>query len=277
MSNADVTPSRIDRATVVAIALLAYAFTNLTHEGAGHGGACALVGGEPVALNAIYFECEKAGLGPAADRWVASGGTLVNLAFGGAVVIAYRALGRAASGKLRYFLWILATLSFLQATGYWLFSGLGAIGDWAEVTRGLAPAWAYRLGLTVVGAAGYVLTIGVSVRALHALVGAAGDASERARVSRDLTLWPYLAGGAMYLAAGALNPLSPLLVLISAAAASLGGTSAMAWMASLLRSDKRFPPPETPALAMTRSWPWIVAGAIATLVFVAVFGRTVKL
>ena len=30
---------------------------NVLHEGAGHGGACLLVGGKPLALSSVYFEC----------------------------------------------------------------------------------------------------------------------------------------------------------------------------------------------------------------------------
>ena len=33
--------------TVIAIALVAYALTNVAHEGIGHGGMCVAMGGEP--------------------------------------------------------------------------------------------------------------------------------------------------------------------------------------------------------------------------------------
>ena len=53
---------RIDRATLVAIAVVAYALANLVHEGLGHGGACLLAGGRPVALSAIHFESDLGSL-----------------------------------------------------------------------------------------------------------------------------------------------------------------------------------------------------------------------
>ena len=48
--------------TVLAIALVAYALTNVAHEGLGHGGMCVALGGEPRVLNAVYFDCGEEGL-----------------------------------------------------------------------------------------------------------------------------------------------------------------------------------------------------------------------
>ena len=76
----------------------------------------------------------------------------------------------------------------------------------------------------------------------------------------------YVAGGLLYVAAGLLNPESPMLVLISAAAASFGGASALAWMTQLLRNRERYPPSSEPALGIARSWPWLVAGALTAAV-----------
>lgn len=70
----------LDLPTILAIGLLAYAVANLAHEGLGHGGVCVAVGGRPQEFNAIYFECDKSALGPGAIRWIAAGGSLVNLA-----------------------------------------------------------------------------------------------------------------------------------------------------------------------------------------------------
>ena len=55
------TPSAaaLDLPTVIAIALVAYALTNVAHEGLGHGGMCVAMGGEPLVLNAVYFECGR--------------------------------------------------------------------------------------------------------------------------------------------------------------------------------------------------------------------------
>ncbi len=260
---------RLDHATLVAVALGVYALVNLAHEGLGHGGACLLLGGEPRTLNAVYFDCGEAGLSGAARRLLAAGGTLANLVLAACGALALRG---AARGWWRYALWLFTTLNLFQATGYWLFSGLGGVGDWAEVVAGLAPPPLARGGLALAGGLGYWASVRFSLKGLSAMLAPEPAGLARAR---RLTLLPYLAGGSLYVAAGVLNPLSPLLVLVSAAAASFGAASALAWMTELLRDTARFPRgPRHQALP--RSLPALVAGVLAALVFVAL-GRGLRL
>ena len=263
--------ARVDRLTLIAVAVVAYAITNVTHEGLGHGGACVIVGGEPRGLNAVYFDCGEEKLGVAAVRWVAAGGTLVNLVVAALAWTGLRLSGHAVTVG-RYFLWLVMTLSLLQATGYWMFSGFANIGDWAAVTEGLAPAWLFRVLLSVAGCGGYYLSIRV---ALAALVPFLGPSAGRVAHARTLMLVPYLAGGVLYVSAGFLNPESLLLVLISGAAASFGGTSGLAWMWNLLRAPARTEV-QTPPLAVPRSPAWIALAAIVAGLFIGVLGRTVR-
>ena len=259
----------LDRLTLVAVALAVYALVNVAHEGLGHGGACVLVGGRPLALNAVYFECGEDGLSALAGRLVSAGGTLVNLALG-AVGAGLLARGRA-SGWWRYALWLFTTLNLLQATGYWLFSGLGNVGDWAAVSAGLEPHALARVALTLAGGLGYVATVVFSLRQLAPLLGPGAASLARAR---QLTLAPYLAGGCLYVVAGLFNPVGLRLVLISAAAASFGGASALAWMAELLRDTARYPRAAGDE-PLPRSAAWLATGGLAAALFVAVLGRTV--
>lgn len=272
-SSSAVARGRIDIPTLIAIGLVAYAITNLSHEGLGHGGACVLLGGKAVGLNAVYFDCDEVGFSDAAVKGVAAGGTIVNLVFG-AIFAAGLHLAARAELRLRYFLWLLMTLSLLQATGYWLFSGLGNIGDWAKVVKGWEPVFLWRGLLAVAGGVGYYLSVRLALRTLSTMLG---GGSARARDARILTLVPYLAGGAMYVIAGLFNPISLLLVLISAAAASFGGASALAWMTPMLRDVKRYPAPDAPPVVLGRSLPWIVAGAVVAGVFIVVLGPTLAL
>lgn len=261
--------------TLIAIALVAYALTNVVHEGLGHGGTCAALGGEPRVLNAIYFDCGEDGLSGASSRWISAGGTLANLAFAGftAILLAARAV-REVSG--RYFLWLFLTLNLLQAFGYWMFSGLGGIGDWQAVVAGFPNYALWRIALAVVGTACYMfVAVPLALRGLEPFLGA----SEPARLerARRLTLPAYFAGGALYVSAGLFNPESPMLVLISAAAASFGGASALAWMTQLLRNRRRYPPAEGEPLGIGKSWPWLVAGALVAIVFIGVLGPGIAL
>jgi hypothetical protein len=264
-------PKSTSRATLVAIAVVAYALANLVHEGLGHGGACLLAGGRPLALSAIHFEEDPGSLGAAAQKWVAAGGTIANVALGVLALAALRATRQASN--TRYFLWLFTTVNWLQAAGYWLFSGLGNVGDWAAVIEALSPHWALRLGLALVGGAAYV---GVVVFSLRELAPFLGGGAERLRLAVELTLVPYLAGGTLYVAAGLPNPVGLRLVLISAAAASFGGTSALAWMAQLLRNETRFPPREGEPPPLPRSTSWLVAGAVVALLFVLVLGPGIR-
>ncbi len=260
--------------TLIAIALVAYALTNIAHEGLGHGGLCVAMGGEPRTLNAVYFDCGEEGLSNAASRWISAGGTLVNLALAALTGLVLGArIVRAPTG--RFFLWLFLTLNLLQGTGYWMFSGLGGIGDWQAVIAGRPHYVLWRIGLTFAGVAGYCVSIWIALRTLAPFLGAT-DPERLARAHR-LTILPYLAGGVLYVTAGLLNPESPWLVLISAAAASFGGASALAWMSQLLRDRRRFPPAAQAAIGIEKSWPWLVAGVLVAVIFVGVLGPGIAL
>jgi hypothetical protein len=262
----------LDRLSLIAIACVAYAIANIAHEGLGHGGACRAVGGRPVAVSAVHFEGDVEGLPPSARRWQAAGGSLLNLALGLTCLAPLRR--RTAATPARYFLWLLGTLNLLQAFGYGLFSGIGGIGDWAVVVRGFEPAWAWRVGLALLGGVGYWMTIALSLRLLLTFIG---DAPGRIARAVTLTLVPYVAGGILYVAAGLLNPHGLRLVAISAAAASFGGASAFAWMAQLLRDTRAYPPSPEPALALRPSLGWRLAGILVAAVFILVLGPSIPL
>lgn len=256
---------RVDRLSLVAIAVVAYALANLVHEGLGHGVTCIALGGHLLAFSAVHAQCDVAS--GVASGAVMVAGTVANLLAGAvALLILRRWTSLAVSGRV--FLWLFMTVSFLQGTGYWLFSGLANVGDWAQLVADIEPRWPYRIALAVAGGAGYRAAIGLGLRTLNQFVG--GGPGRLAR-ARTLAMVPYLAGGVLYLAAGALNPVSPRLVVVSAAAASLGGTSALAWMTRLLVKPA-YPPGSDDGCVIDRSPGWLVAGCIAGAVFVGVLG-----
>jgi len=252
--------------TIAAIAIVATVIANFIHEGLGHGGMCIATGGQPLVLSTVHFECG------ADTRLVAAGGTLANLAFGGLFWIASRAVKQTASW--RYFFWLLMTFNLFHAGGYFLFSGIGNIGDWAVVVGGWQPAWAWRIGLFALGAVTYfILFVPLALRELRPFLGM--DSEIRVRRARQFTLVPYLAAGVLSCAAGALNPVGPLLILISAAAASFGGNSGLAWMWTLLRSP-RIPSSGFQVPEVERSQGWMTAAVVLAIVFVAGLGPGVK-
>jgi hypothetical protein len=88
-------------------------------------------------------------------------------------------------------------------------------------------------------------------------------------------LVPYLTAGVLACVAGALNPLGPLLILISAAAASFGGNSGLAWMWNLLYGP-RIPSSEFQMPEIERSRGWIIAAVILAIGFIMGLGPGVK-
>lgn len=256
-----------DPLTIVCVALAAYMVSNLLHEVVGHGGACLTVGGRPLAVSTVDMQCSVD------HRLVTAGGTIVNLL----AAALFCALGRAAGPRnvvWRYFFWIAMTLNMFGAAGYFAFSGVGGFGDWAVFIRGFEPAWAWRVGLALFGALAYLLAIRISLLELRPLIGS----DRRGRYSRGVQLsrLPYFAGGTLACLAGALNPAGWILVALSAAASTFGGSSALLWMMELLRGGW-IPPgsaPDPPPIP--RSWGWIATAAIGACLWVALLGPGLK-
>jgi hypothetical protein len=119
----------------------------------------------------------------------------------------------------------------------------------------------------------FLAFVPLSLRELRPFLGS--DAEIRVRRARQLTLAPYLTAGILSCIAGALNPVGPLLILVSAAAASFGGKSGLAWMWTLLRGPL-IPSSGLQMPEIERSWRWMVAAVILALVFIAGLGPGVK-
>jgi hypothetical protein len=250
-----------DFLTVVAIGAIAAICGNVIHEALGHGGACLVTGGHPLALSTVHFECEGEG------KLVAAGGTLANLIAG----VVFRAAARATrqSTRLRYFFWLSMTVNLFAAGGYFLFSGIGNIGDWAAVIEGYQPAALYRVLLTMLGVVTYLGFMWISLREMQPFLGT--DRARRLQRARRLTLAPYFTGGILACAAGIFNPVGPILIVISAAASTFGGASGLIWMDEWLKgsliatSEFQMPP-------LTRSNAWLIGAAILAIAFVGFLG-----
>ena len=257
-----------DAYTVASISILAYMLGSLLHEGAGHGGACVLSGAKPLVLSSVHFECSVD------TRLVMAGGTIANFI----AAALFFLLGRLTSGRYppwKYFCWIAMTINLFTATGYFLFSGIGGIGDWAAFIQGLDPQWAWRIGLTIVGAIAYFYSARLSLLELRPLIGS--DPEERFRRAVRLSRIPYFVGGIFMCIAGALNPRGMILILISAAASTFGGTSGLIWDTFWLRSAN-FVPYGNPAepLPIERSWTLIATACVLAIVFLAVLGPSIR-
>src|SRR5436853_2135994 len=130
-------PPLPDLLTVTAIALVAYAASNVLHEAVGHGGACVALGGKPIVLSSVHFDCGEEAISTLARRGVAAAGTIVNFIAGAIGLGAFRATKPVRKPHIAYFLWLFTTLNLLMGAGYFLFSGVGYVGDCADVASGL--------------------------------------------------------------------------------------------------------------------------------------------
>jgi hypothetical protein len=256
---------------VTGIALVAYAAANVVHEAVGHGGACLVLGGKPLVLSSVHFECGEQAMSELAVRGVAAGGTIVNFIVGALALVLLKAVNPLHKPHATYFLWLFTTLNLLSAAGYFLFSGVGGIGDWADVARGAMSPLLWRPAMSVIGAALYFLLARQSAQWLRSLVGS-GELSRKR--STLLTVPAYFAGGVLYCLSGLFNPVGPVLIGISAAASSFGGASGLLWLTQFLRRGGHSAPP---VAVLDRSYAWIVAGCVVSLIFVAILGAGIGL
>jgi hypothetical protein len=250
-----------DILTIASVAMVAHMLATMLHEGVGHGGACLAVGGKAVLITTVSMECTVD------HRLVTAGGTIINLL----AAALFFALGRATAAPIwKYFFWLSMTMNLFVATGYFLFSGVGGFGDWAMFIQGFSPQWAWRIGLALFGAVAYMLAARFSLLEMRPLIGS--DKARRDVRAVELTRVPYFAGGILACIAGALNPAGWILVALSAAAASFGGTSGLLWMTQWLKGGRIPLGSEVEPAPIPRSWGWIVVAAIGACIFIAVVG-----
>jgi hypothetical protein len=256
-----------DTLTIVSIAIIAYILASVLHEGLGHAGACVMTGGKAIMVSTVAMECS------AENRLVVAGGTIMNIAAAALFFLLGRRTSRTLP-RLKYLLWFSMTVNLFTAAGYFLFSGIGGFGDWAVFIQGFSPQWAWRAGMAIFGAATYLLAARFSLLELRPLVGS--DKDQRFVRAVRLTRVPYFAGGILACVAGALNPQGWILVALSAAASTFGGTSGLLWTIDWLRGGRIPLGSEPEPLPILRSWPWIGAACVLALVFIFVLGPSVR-
>ena len=274
-SKAQPANAKTDYLTLIALSMLAYTLAVLLHEHLGHALACVILGGHPSELGAYYVVCQYGRMPDLSIRLVALAGPFISLVTGALALLVFDRLPKG-SAHLRYWVWLFGTISLMTAAGYLLFSGVSGLGDFGTSRDGALylarPEWLWRLALTVLGAAGYILVIVISLRKMDRLVGGAG----RARVAhaQKLALSSYLTGALMAVLVGLLNPQGIFIVLASAAASTLGGTSGLVWMMQMLDRKK---PAALPPLQLERSWLWVGLGVVVAVLYALILGPTIHL
>ncbi len=125
----------------MAIAAVAICLTQIVHEGL-HALTCVSVRAPFEEFSALHVACRSEGA--LASKLVSGSASIVNLIVG----LASEALLRRWRGRApetRFFLWLFPLMNWLLGAGYWMFSGVANVGDWANVINGWEPHWLWRM------------------------------------------------------------------------------------------------------------------------------------
>jgi hypothetical protein len=246
--------SRHSKATIISIAVVSMGLAALLHEGVGHGITAWLRGDVVTQLTSNHLSDNEP------DGLVEAGGTIINLLTG---AIAFAASSRARP-NLRFFLYFFAAVSLLDGAGYFLYSGIAGVGDWAAVIAGLPHQAALRAAMAIFGAALYCLCVKLIAIGLRPFVAARSEYNTVGRL-------PYLAACIFYCIAGAFDPLGVKLLFLSTIPATFGGLSGLLWADNLLPKAV----PATP-LTVEPAPIWWGTAAIFGVAFVAILGRGIN-
>ena len=262
-----------DLVTTTAIALVVNTFSSILHEAVGHGLTCVLLGGKIGCIALTVCLPAGAPLGQDAARWFAAAGSVMNLIAAG-VFWGLLRTRRSAPPCLRYFLWLSMAVNGFIGAGCSPVPTLIGFGDWMNVVQGLHPYWLWRGSIIVLGVILYGVAAFVAVQELQPFLSR--EVRERRSRAWRLTLLPYLTGGMVFCAAGWFNPVGMKLVVISAAAASYGGTSGLAWLAFWAAATPPTDATPDPPLTLPRNRWWIAFGVASASVLIGVLGPGVK-
>ena len=245
----------IDLPTLVAIAAVCNVVDTLIHEGIGHGATAALFGAHIIHVSNVDLSYDERAIGAIPNRIVAIAGPLANL-IAGAIVIAISRRWTPRSTATRYFLWLFGIANLLSFGGYAMALSFASYGDMHQLVDGLAAPVLWKFVLTITGLITSFVALFYGIRTLGPWIA---DPADRRRRVLTLTLVPYLTMGILATSAGALNPDSPMLILLSAGAASFGGNAFIAWMPVWIR---RVTIPVGEPIGIQRSVPWLIAGTL---------------
>jgi hypothetical protein len=243
-------------ASIVSMAVLSIGLAAAFHEGLGHGVTAWVRGDGVTELTSNHLSTVTA------DRLVDAAGTIVNLIVAAFCFLGYQTASERAN--LRYFFWLFGAVNLLLGSGYFCFSGVIGVGDWAAFISGWPNQLLLRIVMSAFGLVFYIFSAKLIATGARAFM--ATD-SEYKTVSR----LPYFAACIFYCIAGAFDPLGIQLLLVSTIPAAFGGLSGLVW------ADKYVPrtAPEKPlAVAPSRAL-WITA-AIFAVAFVAILGRGIE-
>ncbi len=263
--------SVVDWLTVVAIAAIAISLNVAIHEGV-HAISCLAVGGDLQEYSALYESCDSPTELQA--KVVAGSAPTFNLIAGIFLWIVLRK-SRTQASETQFFLWLFMLMNLFYGAGYFMFSGMTNVGDWAVVINGWEPNWLWRALMTVLGALLFFFFVRLGLQELGKMIG--GDAEEQIRRANKLCILSYITSIVVILMAGFFCPYGFLGLPVTAGLfAAAGALSPLLWMMRWFRTD-RFEKIEKEPLEIQRKWQWIVAAMLVVFVYVYILGSTIYL
>ncbi len=260
---------QIDRLTVIAISAIAISFTVAFHEGI-HALVCILVGGNLKEYSALYVNCDCAKVWQA--KTVAGSASIGNLILG-FIFWGFLRASTNKSSETKYFFWLMMLLNWVYGAGYWAFSGVANVGDWAEVIKGAQPAWLWHLIMAAWGFLIYMYLVVLALRELGKIIG--GTNGEQLKRARKLGALSYLTVIAVVLLAGLFYRAGFFsLPVMAGLAAAVGATSPLIWMMWWFRADRFAKQPGAP-LEIHRRWGWVGTACVVVVLYAVVLGRTI--
>jgi hypothetical protein len=259
-----------DRLTVIAIAVIAYAGVNITHEIIGHCGTAILLGNKCLVISSTYI---PRAIEPVAwkDNVIIAAGSMANWAVG-LVCFGILRAWQMARPALRYFLWLSMCVNLFLASTYMTAAPVIKFGDSYILIQDLPDQLFWRGALVLAGAAACWLSLWLCRAELGRLIGLGGRAARG--VAWELVMPAYVAGGVVTVTSGLFSQLEFKLAQLEAAGGSFGLT---AWLLLLPLLIPEPPMPARHPFIIPRSVGWIVAGALIGLTFIAVLGPGIPL
>jgi hypothetical protein len=258
----------VDWLTVVAIATIAISLNVAFHEGV-HALTCLAVGGRLLEYSALYESCGNTAVWQA--KVEAGSAPTFNLIAGTLLWIVLRK-ARRLPPETWLFLWLFTLMNWLYGAGYFVFSGVANVGDWAVVIDGWQASGLLRVAMTITGLLLTILTVRLTFRELARMIG--GEANEQIQRATKICTLCYVSSGGVIALAGLFCPYGLLSLPVWAGlVAVLGTLSPLMWTMRWFHTEY-FPKPAREALEIHRRWQWIVASGVVVFFYTVVLGRT---
>lgn len=260
---------RPDCLTVIAMAVIAYAWLIMSHEG-GHCAVAAVLDNRCTMLSTTYFTFVYP---PPLWKYniIVVAGSSANWA-SALVCLGLLRGWRTASNGLRYFLWLLMSVSLFLPATYTLAAAIIKYGDSYALIYTLRYQLIWRIVAVLLGAVLCWLSFRLSRAELIKLIG--GGGREARSIAWALVAPAYVAGGIVIVAAALFSQLPAKWAQLQAVGGTFGLT---VWLLLLPLVMPKEPTSTDRLFILSRSVGWIVVGGLTALILIGVLGRGVSL